>query len=376
MTHRHAPREDAPMPTAQAAPLDTAAARRARRELAVALDARLDQDAVLRRAMEAISGAVAFDASGWCTTDPATLLWTGGFTHAIPAEAAAAFFDNEIRQPDALKFTDLMRRPGHAGLLSSALGGDLTASPRYRTMYRPHGLADELRLALVAGGACWGTVCLLREEGAPRFTDAEIAFLAATGRQIAHGLRAALLPSADECLQAPGGPGLVIVAPCGSIETMNAEGERWLAELEAPAYGASLPPLVLSVRARAANLVDDPAPPRARAWTSRGWVSVHASALGDGRTAVFLEPARPAEIAPIVAHAYDLTDREREVLGLLLRGADMGEMAAALVISEHTARNHVKSVQRKLGVRSRAELQAKFFEENYQPWVAEVAARN
>ena len=359
-----------------ASPLDTAAAREARRRLATALDARPDQDTVLRSAMEAISGAVAFDASGWCTTDPATLLWTGGFTHAIPAEAALAFFENEIRQPDALKFTDLVRRPGHAGLLSKAVGGDMASSPRYRTMYRPNGLGDEVRLALVAGGACWGTVCLLREEGAPRFTDAEIAFLAATGRQIAHGLRAALLPSADETLLAPGGPGLVIVAPDGSIETMNAEGERWLAELDAPAYGACLPPLVLSVRARAANLLDAPSPPRARAWTSRGWVSVHASSLGDGRTAVFLEPARPAEVAPIVAHAYDLTEREREVLGLLLRGADVGEIVASLVISEHTARNHVKSVQRKLGVRSRAELQAKFFEENYQPWMAEVAARN
>jgi DNA-binding CsgD family transcriptional regulator len=364
------------MPSPQAAPLDTAAARQARRDLATALDRRLDQHGVLRSAMEAISGAVAFDASGWCTTDPATLLWTGGFTHAIPAEAALTFFENEIRQPDALKFTDLVRQHGHAGLLSAAVGGDLEASARYRTMYRPHGLADEVRVALVTGGACWGTVCLLREEGAPCFTDAEIAFVAAAGRQVAHGLRAALLPAAEDSLAVPGGPGLVIVAADGSVETMNSEGECWLAELDAPAYGACLPPLVLSVRARAANPAGDPTPPRARAWTSRGWVSVHASALGDGRTAVFLEPSRPSEIAPIVAHAYDLTDREREVLGLLLRGADVGEMVSALVISEHTARNHVKSVQRKLGVRSRAELQAKFFEENYQPWMAEVAARN
>src|SRR5690348_5736714 len=141
MTGAPSTRQDAAMPL-DAAPLDTRAAREARRRLASALASRPDQDGVLRSAMDAISGAVAFDASGWCTTDPATLLWTGGLTHAIPAEAALAFFENELLQPDALKFTDLMRRPGHAGLLSKAVGGDLASSPRYRTMYRPHGLGD------------------------------------------------------------------------------------------------------------------------------------------------------------------------------------------------------------------------------------------
>jgi DNA-binding NarL/FixJ family response regulator len=53
--------------------------------------------------------------------------------------------------------------------------------------------------------------------------------------------------------------------------------------------------------------------------------------------------------------ANDLTDREREVLLLMARGATNPVMAAELFLSLHTVRNHVQSVLRKLNSHSKLE---------------------
>jgi ATP/maltotriose-dependent transcriptional regulator MalT len=52
--------------------------------------------------------------------------------------------------------------------------------------------------------------------------------------------------------------------------------------------------------------------------------------------------------------AYGLTARERQVLALLAEGRSNREIAATLVISEHTAARHVQNIFGKLGVTSRA----------------------
>jgi non-specific serine/threonine protein kinase len=60
--------------------------------------------------------------------------------------------------------------------------------------------------------------------------------------------------------------------------------------------------------------------------------------------------ARP----PDPAGRHGLTPREVEVLGLLAAGHSDREIAEALFVSRHTARNHVASILAKLGVSSRA----------------------
>ena len=50
-----------------------------------------------------------------------------------------------------------------------------------------------------------------------------------------------------------------------------------------------------------------------------------------------------------------LSGREREALGLVAKGRTNKEIAASLIISENTARNHVSRILEKLGLSSRTE---------------------
>jgi DNA-binding NarL/FixJ family response regulator len=59
-----------------------------------------------------------------------------------------------------------------------------------------------------------------------------------------------------------------------------------------------------------------------------------------------------------------LSPREVEVLRLLVGGASNRGIADALVVSEHTAKTHVRHIMAKLAVRSRAEAAARAREQH------------
>jgi NarL family two-component system response regulator LiaR len=76
-------------------------------------------------------------------------------------------------------------------------------------------------------------------------------------------------------------------------------------------------------------------------------------AIDAGETIVspaFRGPGDPERPGPDL----DLTSRESDVAALLARGLSNREIAAALFISEHTVKTHLKSIFRKAGVASRA----------------------
>ena len=74
-----------------------------------------------------------------------------------------------------------------------------------------------------------------------------------------------------------------------------------------------------------------------------------------------IEPARPHELAPLVADAYGLTEREREVTRLVARGLQTNAIAARMHLSSWTVQDHVKAIFEKVGVVTRGELVARVF---------------
>jgi DNA-binding NarL/FixJ family response regulator len=72
-----------------------------------------------------------------------------------------------------------------------------------------------------------------------------------------------------------------------------------------------------------------------------------------------LDAALSASLTEAVAPTgitVSLTQREREVVGLVAKGKSNKDIAAALVISERTARTHVSHLLGKLGLESRMQL--------------------
>jgi DNA-binding NarL/FixJ family response regulator len=57
---------------------------------------------------------------------------------------------------------------------------------------------------------------------------------------------------------------------------------------------------------------------------------------------------------------HKLTEREKEILQLLIKGNSYKEIASALFISVETLNSHIKNIYRKLNVHSRSELAAKY----------------
>jgi GAF domain-containing protein len=170
------------------------------------------------------------DAVWWATSDPATLLFTQAFREGLPDRAIPYFVDNEFLGQDVNRWTELAQDPGGVRTLSGATNDDPAASARFRDLFQPLGLGDELRAVLRTGGACWGLMCLHREAGRP-FSPADEQLVKRLAPHLAEGIRAGLLmPGAIESA-ATDAPGLVVLDQAGELVTATAAAQAWFAEL-------------------------------------------------------------------------------------------------------------------------------------------------
>ena len=352
----------------------TRAAEGAARQLTARCYAGLDAGSLQDELLDGLQRIVPFDAAFCATVDPATLLFTGAALRDIPWESTPRFLANEFLEDDVNKFRSLAAAPSPVDWLDRATQHRRATSVRYREIMAPLGLGDELRVAFRAGGACWGFLCVHRRDGPHGFTPQEAQLIARLSTHVGEGLRRSLLTAAAATGLDPEGPGVLVVAEDGLLVASTAAGERWLWELDdGQPNGAQLAVAVQAVLARlVSNQTDNPPvdQPSVRLRTRSGrWVVVHASKmarLGDGQhVAVVIEPAKPAELAPIILLAHGLTRREGEVAQLALQGNTNKRVARDLRISEHTVEDHLKAIFTKVGVSTRGELAARIFAEHY-----------
>ena len=245
---------------------------------------------------------------------------------------------------------------------------EIVFGERHREIMGPHGFGDELRAVLVDDHATWGTVSFLRGADREPFSAADTALLEAVTGHLAEGLRRAVLLNHA----GPGPPagedaaGVAVLAPDGSTVFTDEVAAAWIDELGG---NGSVPPVVTAVATQARIVMAGPVPDgrsaRARVQAASGrWLVVRGSVLGDkpgAHVAVTIEPARPQELAPLVADACGLTEREREVTRLVARGLSTDAIAARLFLSSWTVQDHLKAIFEKVGVATRGELVARVF---------------
>jgi len=372
----------------------TAVRRRARADVVRLVHRGLGVPELSQGVSRILERAVPCDGMCLLTLDPATLLPTGEVVeNGLPAAAMSRLTQIELREPDVNKFTDLARERRPAASLSEVTKGDLDRSRRQRELRRPSGFEDELRAVLSGATGTWGALTLLREAKRPHFTTADVRFVASLAGPLADGLRRATLlgdAAADGDDEAGG---VLVLAADDTVEMANRAADRWLDEVGAgDRPGPRLPLVVRAVahaarRAAAADGEDGGADgggpgagiARARVRTAAGrWLVMRGSLLGDGpdaRIAVLMEPARPPELAPLIADAYALTERERLVTELVARGFSTNEIAERLHLSAYTVQDHLKAIFDKTGTSSRGDLVAQLFFRHYAPRLTAPADR-
>lgn len=354
---------------------------RVRRDLEVVAGAGLDIDTFLAETMDSLGRAVPFVAACVATVDPSTRLMTGARKYGDLLgrnEHDHEFGLIEYGHADPTALTELADSDRLAVGMHQATSGQVERSRRMAEFMGPHfGFTDELRVLCADRGQLWGGLCLFRGGDAAAFAAHEVEFLAALSPLFAQGLRAGMLVAlaSSPAPRSEAGPAVLIVGPDDQILQTSLGAEERLVDLLAGDHSGAPAAVIASLvgAARRCARGETTVPPRTRVRGASGmWLVLHASPLSatggrDGDVVITIEEARPPEIVPLVVAAFDLTPRERDVTQLVLQGVDTKEIAATLHLSAYTVQDHLKSVFDKADVRSRRELIARIYFDQYVP---------
>lgn len=308
------------------------------------------------------------------TLDPASLLVTSHFHEGLdefPAEALA----HEYYGDDVHKLVDVVRSSAGVSTLHDATSGDPSSSARWKFNMSMGGDQELIARLRTKQGETWGAISIYREPGAPWFTNDDKRFLRAISPDLATGARRAMALGEATDPETTDAPGLVVIDEHWQVRSATPGAEHWLERLpDGDLAAGRLPSAVIAVAAQVLQSVADRNPATvafSRVQADDGtWMLLHGAPLsGDDhhRVAVIVEHAHPARIYPLLMSAYGLTERERDVVELVLGGSSTQEIAATLVVSPLTVQNHLKNIFEKTGVRSRRDLVGKIFFTHYEP---------
>lgn len=302
---------------------------------------------------------VSFSACAVMTTDPTTLLPSGGVVEGFSTADCVPFWDNELVDPDFNKFADLVRRTDPVATLANATDGDFGRSPRYGKLFAGSGLGDEMRAVFVAGSSCLAVATLVRLADEGPFSDTDIAAVRTLVPVATAVLRRAQARVRDV---EPHPPVVILLDANGRVTGMTEGGEEILDDLRVNIDG-DFPGIVHAAAAKARwSRSSTPLTTRLQGRSGR-WLRLHVAPMvdGDGSIALTVETARPGDLAQILLDSYGLTPRETEIVLSLCRGMPTKDIADELCLSPHTVRDHLKAIYAKTGVAGRGELVADLF---------------
>jgi DNA-binding CsgD family transcriptional regulator len=343
----------------------------------------LDAPTLHRRALACLRRAVPFD--GFCAHDADPVSGLGMRLYMDPPdERDARLFLEHVYFEDAVNdFNALIGAQQPVALLSEATDGHLERSLRYQAALAPRGFHFDLRAVFATGQEHWGGVSLFRERGRRDFTVREAALVGRLAPHLAAGLKGAVLRAPTPLASTSNGPGVLVLDDRGQVVQYTPSAERWLREMTdlGPGWqaGEGLPTAIwLAVGALRHALNPGTERDRAsvpaiatQAQTGR-WLHLHAALAESrdgtgGRMVIVIEPASPQTLHWLHTAAYGLSQREREVVELVMRGASTAQIAATLHIAEYTVQDHLSHIFDKVGVRGRRVLVKRLYLDSLYP---------
>jgi DNA-binding CsgD family transcriptional regulator len=310
---------------------------------------------------------VPFDAACCTLVDPQTLLSTGAVTEDNVESIHQHLFQIEYGEDDVNSYEEMVYGKVHVATLFEATEGQPERSARYRKVLMPAGFGDELRAVLVHGEACWGYLTLYRNADQSVFLYEESEWITSLVPLIAAKMRtfSLALPERNEnWLEDNHASGIAILSDQWALLSSNPAADQYLDKLRAleKIDIHILPRPIRAVGTQAFNSVTESSVmAKACIRMSEGpYLVIRASRLksfdGQIQLAITFEPARSADMLPIIAEAYGLTEREQHLLDGVIQGLSTKELASSLHISTYTVQDHLKSIFTKSGVNSRREL--------------------
>jgi DNA-binding CsgD family transcriptional regulator len=245
---------------------------------------------------------------------------------------------------------------------------------RFLDVLEPVGVGDELRVPLRDQHGLWGCLDLMRSSDDRPFAEEDGALLDSLAPALAAVTRRSTAAALGDGGPAPvPAAGVLVLDADLAVRASTAGAREWLRQLVPPTFpyadlAASAVVFNVASRVLARSAAEAPgsgrdghlaARVRVRAITG-AWAVVEADALDplDRTVAVTIRAAAAAEILDLRFLAYDLTARERQLVGLVLDGSDTRTVSERLFLSPYTVQDHLKSIFEKMGVRTRKELVA------------------
>ena len=321
---------------------------------------------VLEHALAWLGRSVGYDAARALAYDPAVMIPVSfAASDRLDWDTAASTCWNRQAETDASHLRDLAQSKNHVALVTTE-SPQATQHPCWQNLLLPGSWQHELRAAAVDGhGHCWGSVTAFRNGPRP-FRERDAATLGPELHQIAAQLSRAMV--AGPTPSPPGNAASLWLGDNGELLFATATGRDWLDRLQTPEMPhraqAVLAALTARVTASAARSspADPPLPVTLRIRSGEGqWVALHGERVIEPTgmpqgVSMVIGPARPATVLPLLAAAYGLTGREREVISAVLSGLSTRQISTRLQITPYTVQDHLKAVFTKLGVTSRGEL--------------------
>jgi DNA-binding CsgD family transcriptional regulator len=345
----------------------------------------LDSPTLLHEVAGRLERVVPFEAYCAWSSDPLSGLMTHLMHDGVLGEKEGRIYLEHVYfEEDLDEQRRMVRNRSPVALLSEVTEGKLERALRCREITSSLGLGYELLSICTVGEEQWGGITLIRERGDPDFDVREVELLHRIVPHLSNGLKAAILcKQASAEPEGDSAPGVLVRDDQRRVvqHTQAAElllrdladlGGSWLEGegLPAPVW------MVIGALRKALKLETDRdlgGVPSVRVQSRSGrWLTFHGarteSMPGRGaETMVIIEPTRPQELAWLRVAAYELSERERAVVDLVVQGASTKEIARALYISEYTVQEHLSNVFDKVGVRGRRALIKRLFFDNFYP---------